>query len=66
MLALDLVVVDDTLRLEQDGVILPTPDERADAEAERADAEAERASAEAERADRLRAKLVAAGIDPED
>jgi len=94
VLALDLVVVDGTLRFEQHGVILPTPDERADAEfarateeakraaaeskraaaeskraaaeRKRAAAESKRATAEAERADRLRAKLVAAGIDPDE
>lgn len=94
VLGCDLVVVGRALRVAREGVILPTPTERATAEAERAMAEAERAIAEAERAtaeaarasaeaarataeadrataeearaDRLRAKLVAAGIDPEE
>ena len=59
VLGLDLVVVDVTLRLERDGVILPTPDERAELEAARA-------ASEAARAERLRAKLLAAGIDPDE
>jgi 7,8-dihydro-6-hydroxymethylpterin-pyrophosphokinase len=59
VLGLDLVVVGRALRLERDGVVVPTPSERAAREAERA-------AVEAERAGRLRAKLVAAGIDPED
>ncbi len=45
VLGLDVVVVGPTLRLEKDGIILPT---------------------DAERADRLRAKLIAAGIDPQE
>jgi Uma2 family endonuclease len=39
--------------------------ERAEAEKERAEAEKERAEAEKERADRLRARLIAAGLDPD-
>jgi hypothetical protein len=66
VLGLDLVVVGRALRLERDGVIVPTPSERAANEAERAAMEAARAAVEAERAGRLRAKLLAAGIDPED
>jgi Uma2 family endonuclease len=66
VLGLELVVVGRALRLERDGVILPTPSERAAAESLRAVAAAERAAAETARADRLRAKLVAAGIDPDD
>ena len=76
VLGLEVVVVGATLRLEKDGVVVPTDAERADLEARRAAAEAERAAAEAERAaaeaeraaaetERLRAKLIAAGIDPD-
>ena len=66
VLGCDLVVVERALRLERAGKMLPTPSERASAEERRASAEAQRASAETERADRLRAKLIAAGIDPEE
>jgi hypothetical protein len=66
VLGLDLVVVGRALRLERAGVIVPTPSERAAREAERAAMEAARAAVEEERAGRLRAKLLAAGIDPED
>lgn len=50
VLGCDFVVVQRALRLERDGVTLPTPSERAAAEAKRATAEAKRATAEAKRA----------------
>ncbi len=50
---------------DRDGVVIPTGEERAEAERIRAEAERERAEAERERAERLAAKLRAAGIDPD-
>ena len=56
----------------RDGAVIPTGEERAEAERERAEteharaeAERERAEAERARAERLAAKLRAAGIDPD-
>lgn len=80
VLGLDFLIRGDQLRLAKDADLLPTPDERADfesaragaaaehalAEAARAGAEAVRAGEEAARAARLRAQLLAAGIDPDD
>ena len=72
VLGLDLVVVGPGLRWERDGAILKTGDElaaeavRASQQTQRVDATLVHAALEAERAERLRAKLVAAGIDPED
>ena len=65
VLGLDFVVVKATLRLAREGVILPTPDERAEAESLRAEAaslRAEAASARAE-AESLRAGQNAARAD---
>jgi hypothetical protein len=57
---------------DRDGAVIPTGEERAEAERARAEAERERAEveraraeAERERAERLAAKLRAAGIDPD-
>jgi Uma2 family endonuclease len=50
---------------DQHGLLLPTSDERAEAERQRAEAEHERAEAEHERAERLAARLRALGVDPD-
>ena len=47
------------------GAVIPTGEERAEAEQARAEAERERAEAERARAERLAARLRAAGIDPD-
>jgi Uma2 family endonuclease len=49
----------------EDGSLIPTGAERAEAEAQRAEAEAQRAEAEAQRAERLASKLRELGIDPD-
>ena len=50
---------------DRDGAVIPTGEERAEAERVRAETEHARAEAERERAERLAAKLRAAGIDPD-
>jgi hypothetical protein len=50
---------------DRNGVVIPTGEERAEAERARAEAERARAEAERARAERLAAKLRASGIDPD-
>lgn len=49
---------------DRDGVMIPTPAERAEMEQRRAETEKQRAETEKQRADRLAAQLRALGVDP--